>query len=95
MTKQLVKNLDIKVIKLVGGGTKYKLRNPPIGETDIIVGTVGILNRMVSNAAFDLSYVRHVVLDEADTLLDETFLSETRSLLFKVPVSNFNLYCIL
>lgn len=38
---------------------------------------------------FKLTNLKHLVLDEADTLLDDSFIDGTKWLLRRIPVRNF------
>lgn len=61
--------------------------NPTIEEVDILVGTVGVVSKLVTTGIYRMKQVRHVVLDECDTLLDDSFTEKLTYLLQKFPVS--------
>lgn len=63
--------LNVKVI--TGGHTKRQILNPVFEENDIIVATLGALSKLTNTGIYSMRYVRHVVLDEADTLMDDSF----------------------
>lgn len=71
--KKLTDNLDINVKTLIGGRTKYLMRNPPLNYVDILIGTVGITSKLTTTRVYKLDEVRHTVLDEAHALFDETY----------------------
>jgi ATP-dependent RNA helicase RhlE len=68
--------LDVKTELILGGGNI----NPQIEALkegcEIIVATPGRLNDLIKVKAVQLNHVEHLVLDEADTMLDMGFLSE-------------------
>ncbi|CAB0030047.1 unnamed protein product [Trichogramma brassicae] len=84
VARQLCKGLDIKIGTLVGGHLKQRISNPHIGEVDLLIATSGVLDRLVATRIYKLDNVRHVVVDEADTLLDSTFIDETCRILKKI-----------
>ncbi|XP_058792978.1 probable ATP-dependent RNA helicase DDX28 [Phymastichus coffea] len=87
VAKKLAKNLEINIVTLTGGKTKRIISNPPITEVDIVVATIGVMKKLVRMGIYKLDEVKHVVLDEADTLFDETFTDYTCNLLRKVQIS--------
>lgn len=97
MLEQLVENLNIKCTVLIGGiGTKKLMWNPPVEEVDVLVSTLGVIKKLVSTGIYNISKVRHVVIDEADTMLDDSFNETTIEFLKKfrfrdsVPSSPIN-----
>ncbi|MEA3522537.1 MAG: DEAD/DEAH box helicase [Campylobacterota bacterium] len=72
--------LDVKTQLILGGGNI----NPQIEALklgcEIIVATPGRLNDLIKVKAVNLNRVEHLVLDEADTMLDMGFLSELDSI---------------
>lgn len=58
---------------VVGGHTKQVMRNPEFEDIDILVGSMGVLSKLTTTGIYRMSAVKHVVLDEADTLLDDSF----------------------
>jgi len=63
--------LNVKVI--TGGHTKRLIVNPVFEENDIVIATLGALSKLTNTGIYSMRYVRHVVLDEADTLMDDSF----------------------
>ncbi|KAF2360864.1 DEAD/DEAH box helicase domain [Trinorchestia longiramus] len=70
--------------------TKLKMTNPKMTQPDIFVATLGVLSKLVTNRILRLDHVRHVVLDEADTLLDGSFFDKTQYILKKLPLMSSN-----
>ena len=55
-------------------------RSSSVAKADIFVTTPGALQNIVDDDGIELSSVRHLVLDEADVLLDPLFREQTLSL---------------
>ena len=58
-----------------------------LNEQDVIVGTPGILNKMVREEKLNLERLSHVIIDEADSLLDDSFSGMVIEMLSTVKVS--------
>lgn len=58
---------------LTGGHTKRKMLNPEFEEVDLLIASFGALSKLTTTGIISMRDVRHVVLDEADTLLDDSF----------------------
>ena len=86
VAEKLCQNLNIKVSVLIGGSTKWKMMNPVMEVTDILVGSIGSVSKLVTTKIYDMSRVQHVVLDEADTMLDDSFNTLLWHFLKKFPV---------
>lgn len=84
---RLTKDLEIRTKVIVGGGIKNKIFNPPASNVDIIVASFGALSKHTTIGLYKMKYVRHVVLDEVDSLFDETFYDKFRHFLRKISVS--------
>lgn len=85
--ERLSRNLNIKVKTILGGNTKQLMLNPDFEDIDILVASVGALSKLVTTGIYRMDYVRHVVLDEADTLLDDSFSDKLVHFLKRFPVS--------
>lgn len=81
------RNVNIKTKVLIGGHTKSIMKNPPIAEIDILVATFGALSKLITTNIYRMHEVRHVVLDEADTLLDDSFKGKLQYVLKRFPVN--------
>lgn len=62
------------------------------GGADVVVATPGRLLDLVTHNALRLSGVRHLVLDEADRLLDLGFADELAQVLQQLPAQRQNLF---
>ncbi|YAL84654.1 DEAD/DEAH box helicase [Dermacoccaceae bacterium W4C1] len=72
----------------VYGGRAYEPQIEALRKgVEIVVGTPGRLLDLAAQGHLDLSYVRSVVLDEADEMLDLGFLPDVEKLLAQTPAS--------
>ncbi|GAB0490927.1 hypothetical protein MMPV_002168 [Pyropia vietnamensis] len=81
VAKSLAHGVKFRVVGAIGGGgntlrrqTEAIARSP----VDVLVATTGRLLQMAESRAVDLRFVRHVVVDEVDTLLDAGFEPDLR-----------------
>lgn len=88
VAQSLGQTLNVDVISLVGGKTKKKMLNPPIECCDILVTTLGAYSKLVTTGIYKTHNVHHVVLDEADTLLDDSFRPKLEFVLRKFPIQH-------
>ncbi|KAK7790571.1 hypothetical protein R5R35_002025 [Gryllus longicercus] len=75
--------LGINVEVVTGGKTKRMILSPTFKEIDILVASIGALSKLITTGIYDISHVKHIVLDEADTLLDDSFNSKLLYLLHR------------
>lgn len=59
---------------------------------DIVVATPGRLEDLISQSKIKLSYVKLLVLDEADRMLDLGFLSDVKKIMKRIPDSKQTLF---
>lgn len=71
--RDLCDGLDINVKSVKGGNTKRLMMNPSYEDVDILVGSMGAISKLTTCGIYRMSEIRHVVLDEADTLMDDSF----------------------
>ncbi len=76
--RNLTKKTKIRVATVVGGQSIGKQISFLARGTDILVATPGRLIDLMERGAVDLSSVRHLVLDEADQMLDMGFIHALR-----------------
>ncbi|XP_063618436.1 probable ATP-dependent RNA helicase DDX28 [Cydia splendana] len=86
VAQNMAQNLNLNVTTLVGGRTKQKMLNPPIEYCDILVTTLGAYSKLVTTGIYKIHNVHHMVLDEADTLLDDSFSGKLSHLLKKYQI---------
>ncbi len=96
--RQLAKPLQASAprplkVAIVFGGVSI---NPQMmalrGGADVVVATPGRLLDLVAHHALNLGSVKHLVLDEADRLLDLGFADELQQLLRQLPQRRQNLF---
>lgn len=84
---KLCTDLDISVNVLLGGRTKQKMLNPVFDDVDLLIGTIGATSKLVTTGVYRMHLCQHVVLDEADTLLDDSFNEKLKHFLRRFPAS--------
>lgn len=85
MASELVDGLNINVKVTVGGHTKQKMMNPTFEDMDILVGSIGAISKLTTTGIYRMENVKFVVLDESDTLLDESFNDKMSYFLRRFP----------
>ncbi|MBF9026710.1 DEAD/DEAH box helicase [Rhodobacterales bacterium FZCC0188] len=78
--KPLTAGSKLRVHSVVGGQSIPKQINLLARGTDILVATPGRLIDLLNRRAVDLSQTRHLVLDEADQMLDLGFIHALRQI---------------
>lgn len=84
--ENLCHGLNLKTKIVIGGHTKSIMMNPPIEDIDILVASIGALSKLITANIYRMHEIRHVVLDEADTLLDDSFVHKLQYVLKRFPV---------
>lgn len=87
VAKELCENLKIDVKVVTGGRTKQLMLNPTFEDVDVLVASMGAISKLTTTGIYRIHQVRHVVLDEADTLLDDSFTEKLEYFMQKFPVS--------
>ena len=75
----------IKVATIMGGVGYDQQRRAVADGADVVVATPGRLLDHLQSRAFTLARVDHLVLDEADRMLDMGFLPDIKSIIYQVP----------
>ncbi|WP_170514861.1 DEAD/DEAH box helicase [Ruegeria atlantica] len=78
--RNLTQKTKLRVATVVGGQSIGKQISFLSRGTDILVATPGRLIDLMERGAVDLSSVRHLVLDEADQMLDMGFIHALRKI---------------
>ncbi|WP_163846440.1 DEAD/DEAH box helicase [Pseudooceanicola aestuarii] len=76
--RRLTDHTKVKVATVVGGQSINRQINMLQRGTDILVATPGRLIDLMDRGSVDLGQVRHLVLDEADQMLDMGFIHALR-----------------
>jgi ATP-dependent RNA helicase DeaD len=75
----------IRVLAVYGGQPIERQLTPLRRGVDVVVGTPGRVLDHIRRRSLDLSPVRHVVLDEADEMLDMGFIEDIDAILDETP----------
>nr|CAD7201367.1 unnamed protein product [Timema douglasi] len=67
------RELATQIGVITGGRTKRTMMNPSFEKIDLLIATLGTLSKLTTTGIYNMSRVRHIILDEADTLLDDSF----------------------
>ncbi len=85
------RHTNLRTLVIFGGvGERPQIDGLRTG-CDLLIATPGRLLDLVGQGAADLSAVRHVVLDEADRMLDMGFIHAIRRILRMLPAERQNL----
>ncbi|XP_064602534.1 probable ATP-dependent RNA helicase DDX28 [Liolophura sinensis] len=88
VAQSLSEVIPFKVQSYCGGrGTKAKLNWPEIRGMDILISTPGVLRKLLSRNIIRRGSLRHLVLDEMDTLMDDSFSGEIIDIIKKLQVT--------
>ena len=79
------KGMNISHTVVIGGASQRAQAQALKNGVDILVATPGRLKDMMQQSQVDLSHVRHLVLDEADRMLDMGFIKDVRALVSCIP----------
>ncbi len=91
VTRQLATYTDLRVVVLYGGvGPKTQIANLQQG-VDILVATPGRFLELYRKGHIFTKYLKTLVLDEADRMMDMGFMPQIRSILEVIPVKRQNL----
>jgi len=84
---KLSSHLGVKVAAIYGGTSIGHQRKQIFGGIDIVVGTPGRLIDFVKSAILRMRYIKWLVLDEADRMLDMGFIDDIDFLCRRAPLS--------
>lgn len=84
---KLSKHLGIQTKMITGGQTKEKMLNPSVEHVDVIVASFGVISKLNTVGIYDFTFVRFVVLDEADALFHEKFEEKLKVFMRRLSVS--------
>ncbi len=85
--EKLGRSMNVKAAAIYGGTSIGHQRREIFGGLDIVVGTPGRLIDFVKSAVLRMRYLRWLVLDEADRMLDMGFIDDIDFLCRRAPPS--------
>jgi ATP-dependent RNA helicase RhlE len=83
--RDYAKHLPLSVATVFGGVGEHPQIKALRSGTDIVIATPGRLMDLMGQRAADFSLLRHLVLDEADRMLDMGFLPSIRRIVQQLP----------
>ncbi|PVD25641.1 hypothetical protein C0Q70_13300 [Pomacea canaliculata] len=87
VARSLQEHLDFVPYSVCGGrGTKGRLAWPVRKPMDILISTPGVLRKFLIAGHIKRSALQQIILDEADTLLDDSFIGTLDSILQRLRV---------
>ncbi|MFK7785521.1 MAG: DEAD/DEAH box helicase, partial [Crocinitomicaceae bacterium] len=90
--RDLSKETRVKTFGIFGGvGQEQQIATLNNG-IDVLVATPGRMFDLIAQGALDVSGVRHLVLDEADLMLEFGFGKDIKDILRKIPVKRQTLF---
>uniref|UniRef100_A0A1B6KUR4 RNA helicase n=1 Tax=Graphocephala atropunctata TaxID=36148 RepID=A0A1B6KUR4_9HEMI len=87
VVNELAKELRFDFEVVVGGHMKRIISHPNFRPVDLFVSSTGAASKLTTSGVYNMSYVRHIVLDEADTVMDDSFSDYIVRYLRKFPIS--------
>lgn len=94
VAKKLCYKLNVNVKTVLGGKTKKLMMNPEFESVDILVGSMGVVSKLVTTGVYRMQCVRHVVIDEADTMFDDSFADKLVYFMRRFPVDLFRNFVV-
>lgn len=88
----LSKYTTVKSVSLIGGVDQDPQKLMLKSGVDIVIATPGRMFDLISQDALDVSKIDHLVLDEADLMLDYGFLKDIRDVMRHVPKKRQTLF---
>jgi len=85
--EKLSRGLKVRATAIYGGTSIGHQRKEIFGGVDIVVGTPGRLIDFVKSAILRMRYIKWLVLDEADRMLDMGFIDDIDFLCRRAPLS--------
>ncbi|CAG9819641.1 unnamed protein product [Phaedon cochleariae] len=89
VAKILGDSVGVNVKVVVGGRIKSMMMNPTFEDIDVLVGTPGAIGKLSTVGVYKLNEAKYAVLDEADTLIDDSFIERMSSLVKRLSQSQF------
>jgi ATP-dependent RNA helicase RhlE len=83
---------DLRCSAIIGGVSQKVQERSLKQDVDIIIATPGRLIDLINQKCIDLQYVKILVLDEADRMLDMGFINDVKKIITKMPSSRQTLF---
>ena len=84
--------LNVKNLVVFGGVSKRPQSSNLARGTDVLIATPGRLLDLMHDKDVNLSHVKHLVIDEADQMLDMGFIKDVRKIISKTPSERQTLF---
>ncbi|KAL1500803.1 hypothetical protein ABEB36_006245 [Hypothenemus hampei] len=81
LAQNLCQSVNLVANTLVGGRVKRIMLNPTFENVDVLVATPGVLGKLSTVGIYKLDSVENLILDEVDTLIDDSFIERMEGLL--------------
>ena len=88
----LAKGTTVKTFALYGGVDQDKQKKALEKGIDVLITTPGRMFDLISQGSIDVSDVKHLILDEADLMLDLGFSKDIEDILRKIPKKRQTLF---
>ena len=85
-------NLGIKHVTVFGGVSQNQQTNALRAGVDVLIATPGRLLDLMQQGFINLREVEHLILDEADRMLDMGFINDINKILSKIPKERQTLF---
>lgn len=86
VASSLGNELGINVELVKGGRTKSLMLRPNMSQVHLLVSTIGALSKLASSGVYNTSLVRYIAIDEADSLLDDSFSERLLHFMARFPM---------
>jgi ATP-dependent RNA helicase RhlE len=90
--QEMGKDTTVKSFGLYGGVEQEQQIQRLSKKVDVLVATPGRMFDLISQGYIDVSGVEHLVLDEADLMLDMGFLKDIQDIVLKIPKKRQTLF---
>lgn len=85
VVQEWARAVDLKSVKIIGGANVKRQIEKIKERPDIVVGTSGRMIELIDQRKLKVHEVDTMIIDEADALLDEEHIQQTKQLVKKIP----------
>lgn len=86
------KRLGLHAVLCIGGANMWRQKGQLRGNPQVVIGTPGRLKDLIGEKALFLSGFQHVVLDEADRMVDIGFINDIKYFISLLPSQRQSLF---